>query len=243
MKGQDLTQTLEKSATLPPGPLRRWVLNHDDSWLFIVPYIGLAVVLSIALSLFWLVAIVGAHFALEWLRQVYLAREAGLRLGTLDLLGRVLWELRLDIVLIIFALALAVYMEFTLGVVGLGSATRAGAMAGARAGARFVVIQRVLRGVLLSVDDLAQVARVVLLRKKAAVKDEPPDDDAQDPQAAAPDLTPGWRKPWSRWDYALIGAGALLLALMAAAPLITDHSYESMLLTLTEELHPFPVKD
>jgi hypothetical protein len=34
----------------------RWIQNHDDSRLFAVLYIGLALVLSIVLGLFWLVA-------------------------------------------------------------------------------------------------------------------------------------------------------------------------------------------
>jgi len=120
-------------SSLPQGPVRRWIVQHDDSWLFIVPYIGLAVVLSIAISLFWLVALVVAHFALEWVRQIYEAQNAGDQPGFGGLLLRVLWELKLDLALIVFALVLAVYMEMALGVVGLGAAGRSGAMATARA--------------------------------------------------------------------------------------------------------------
>jgi hypothetical protein len=156
-----MINTVDGQAALPVGPVWRWIMTYDDRWLFIVPYIGLAVLLSIVTGLFWLVAVVAAHFALELLRQHYIARLTQTRPGPIGLLLRVLWELRLDIALIAFALVLALYMELTLGLVGLGSATRAGMMAGAR----FAVIQRLLRVILLSLDDLAQFARVLARRR------------------------------------------------------------------------------
>ena len=56
--------------------LRDWVLNHDDSWIFIILYVGLAVVLSLWISLFWLLVVVAGHFVLEWIRQRHI-RDAG----------------------------------------------------------------------------------------------------------------------------------------------------------------------
>ncbi len=55
----------EPPIQIPAGPLRRWLVMHDDQWTFIVPYIGLAVLLSALISLFWLVVVVAVHFALE----------------------------------------------------------------------------------------------------------------------------------------------------------------------------------
>lgn len=59
--------------TNQPASLARriydWVIRHDDSWLFTVLHIGLAVVLSIWIGLFWLVAVVVVHFAFEIVRQ------------------------------------------------------------------------------------------------------------------------------------------------------------------------------
>jgi hypothetical protein len=214
------------------GSIRSWIINHDDSWLFVVLYIGLAVVLSIAISLFWLVAVVGVHFALEWMRQSTFKPN-----GFGHVLSRVLWELKLDIALILFALVLALYMELTMGVVGLGSAARGGLMGGAR----FLVLQRAIRGILLSLDDLAQVARVVVRSRKR--NGEKPVGEAGDEavQAIEPDDAPsGWRGRWSKGDYITVSFGLICLLLIMAAPLMEHYTLESMLATLASELHPLP---
>jgi len=139
--------------------LRAWVLNHDDSWIFIILYVGLAVVLSLWISLFWLLAVVAGHFVLEWIRQRHI-RDAGV-------LPQVFWELKLDIALILFALVLTLYLEVVFGILGLQAAGRAGAIArvGARGGSRFAAWERTLRGLLLSADDAAQVARAIAMRR------------------------------------------------------------------------------
>jgi hypothetical protein len=205
------------------GPIRRWIVNHDDSRLFIVLYIGLAVVLSIVISLFWLVAIVGAHFALEWIRQRTLQSD-----GFWGVLSRVLWELKLDIALILFALMLALYMELTMGVVGIGAVARSGALTGSR----FLVIQRVLRGILLSLDDLAQVLRVVMRRKRSAAVVEAQTEDVE--------IVSGWRGPWTTGDYLTVGFGGACLVAILCAPLLDHYTVETVVETLLSELHPLP---
>jgi hypothetical protein len=131
------------------GAVRAWILQHDESWLFTISYVGLAVVLSIWISLFWLVAVVGVHFILEWIRQSHFAERSR------DVLRRSLWELKLDGALILFAFALTAYLEVILGMAGLAGASRMGL----QAGARFAGWSRVLRGVLLS---LVSVPTLVL---------------------------------------------------------------------------------
>ncbi|MCG6118758.1 MAG: hypothetical protein MEQ07_11300 [Aquimonas sp.] len=74
--------------------------EHDDRWLFTLAYVGLTVVLSLLISLFWLVAVVAAHAALEW----YALKHRGF---PRQRLGRTLWHLKLDVSLILFARALA----------------------------------------------------------------------------------------------------------------------------------------
>lgn len=131
-----------------PTGIRRWIIDHDDSWLFIIAYIGLAVVLSIWISLFWLVAVVAVHLAFEVVRQKATHEQ------WTTIISQALWELKLDIALVLFALVVSLYMEVVLGVVGLQGVARAGAatQAGLRGGARFAAWQRIIRGVLLSVD-------------------------------------------------------------------------------------------
>lgn len=212
-------------AVLPTAGRRRsavmdWIIHHDDSWLFIGCYIGLAVVLSIVISLFWLVVVVGVHFAFEWVRQRTVARNIG------GVLARALWELKLDIALVLFALALTAYMNVILGVAGLGGAARLGIQAGARSAGW----SRVLRGILISLDDAAQVARVAVTREAGS------DDEPASPAAATV-------APWRRWtlgDHIGIWLGVICLALIVIAPVLTDHDVASLLSALAADLHPFP---
>jgi hypothetical protein len=45
-----------------------WILQHDDRWSFIALYVSLAVVLSMWISLFWLVALVAASIVVATFR-------------------------------------------------------------------------------------------------------------------------------------------------------------------------------
>ncbi len=237
-----------------PQGLRGWIINHDDSWLFLGLYIGLAVVLSIWISLFWLVAVVAVHFLFEWVRQTHLTKHR--RTAFLQ----VLWELKLDIGLVIFALVLSLYMEVVLGLVGLQGATRAGAavQAGAKGGARFAVWEQILRGVLLTVDDVAQVARAVLSgRKKAQAKEN--GKTALTPTAVGEvaseiisssakageeeSLWGDWLKPWGKGDWIAVVLLISCVGLLLAAPLLTDHTWHTIFLTLADELHPYPTDE
>jgi hypothetical protein len=230
---------LRARSTVQLQSVRDWIINHDDSWLFLALYIGLAVILSIWISLFWLVAVVGVHFAFEWVRQ------QTLRSGFGDILLEVLWELKLDIALVLFALALSLYMEVVLGVVGLRSAARMApaAQAGLRSSARFAAWQRIIRGILLSVDDAAQVARAVTVNRSDAAA-EPAESAGTAAGVAAVAATPSthssWRGRWGTGDWISAGLGATCIALILLAPSLTEHNFVSAAVTLAEELHPLP---
>jgi hypothetical protein len=205
--------------------MRDWILNHDESWIFTALYIGSAVVLSIAISLFWLLAVLAAHFAIEWIRQRACAPQG--------VFWRTAWHLKLDLALVLLALVLAVYMEMVLGVLGLGGAIRIAA----QAGPRMAGWSRVLRGVLLSVDDMAQVARAASrLGKKSLSREERPVAETQEDVF---DLHP-WRHPKLGDRVAIfVGVGSLALILMAPLLLPEMSSYR-LLEIMAEEFHPFP---
>lgn len=214
--------------------------------MFIGIYITLAVVLSIWISLFWLVAVVAGHFALEWIRHRHVDP------WTPGVLVRSLWEIKLDIALVLFALVIGVYMEFILGIAGLSSAARAGL----QSGARFAGWQRAIRGVLLSVDDLAHLGRAVIPGKNHDTPQHAPDEsqhvekpNRQRARAAAtkPALTGraiwgGWLARWSLGDRLSISLGIISILLILAASLLTEQSIADTFSIILDELHPYPVE-
>jgi hypothetical protein len=199
-----------------------WIAEHDDSWLFIVLYVGLGLVLTMTISLFWLVAVVAAHAVLEWFALT--------RKGIWDhRAGRVLWHLKLDIGLVLVALWLGLYLELLFGLAGLGAAARAGA----QTAARVVAWQRAIRGVLMTVDEAAHVVKAVATRGGSK----------QTRQAAEPaDAQPPWRRPWSRGDKFAVVFTATWATLIVLSPVLTHHTVESALAVLAADLHPWPSK-
>ncbi len=171
--------------------LRDWVRHHDESWIFVVVYLGLAVGLSVFVSLFWLVVVAGLHFILEIFRQRFY------RVGRKSVVLHALWEVKLDVGLVLLALMLVLYIDLVLGILGIQSAARAAAVtrAGARVGTRAAAWERNLRTFLLTVDEMLRIGHAaVLLRRKRkedlarmAAEPTPPDED---PGKAAPVATP-----------------------------------------------------
>lgn len=206
--------------------MRQWIIDHDDSWLFVIAYIGLAVVLSIWISLFWLIAVVAVHGMLEWVRQRH--DDSEIR----GVLARVLWELKLDIALVLFALVVTVYMEIVLGIAGLSGAARIG-LAG---GARFAGWQKVIRGVLLSLDDAAQLGRAALRRGNGG-------ESVADGAVEDRSIWGGWTGQWAIGDWLSLFLGIASAGLLLMCPWITDHTFASMLSEIAQELHPFPPAD
>ena len=227
----------QNTTTRQSGPVYRWVVRHDDSWVFVALYIGLAVVLSAVISLFWLVVVVGVHFAFELIRQRHLLGEDG------PALAEALWELRLDAALIVFAMAVALYMDFVIGVAGLRLVPRLGRVVsmGARGGTRLAAWSRILRGVLLSVDDAAQFVRALIFRKKRAAQN---DDDADPPGRNLPPQPPSgsWAAPWRMGDYLIAVFFAVSVLLVVLSPLLTCHSAGEAWSLMLSEFHPFPTR-
>jgi hypothetical protein len=228
-----------------------WIIQHDDKWLFVILYVGLAVVLSIWISLFWLVFVVGVHTAFEFIRQVHLQQKPG------RVITEVLWEVKLDLALVIFALALSLYMEMVVEAVSLGLAARLAALSrtsrvasllqgGLRGGVRFAGWQQAFRGVLLSVDDLAQIARAFGRRKsgESALTEVDPEAATVVESITLENLTTSkwgsWGETWGKGDWISVGMAVIFLVLILASPWLTDHTAGSALAVLAEELHPFP---
>jgi hypothetical protein len=216
--------------------VHRWIVRHDDSRLFLVLYISLALVLSIVIGLFWLVALVAVHFAFEHVRF----RHEGKRTGAALLAA--LDGVKLDVGLVLFALALALHMQVVMGLLGLQAASRAGAAAQAgMRGVRFAAWEKVIRGIALSIDDAFQGARAV-----AAVRRKPAASGAEagvgaDAAAVAP--SEGSRTRWITGDVLSLALCAVCLLLILAAPLTASYDgWGAVLRALAAELHPFPAR-
>lgn len=138
-----------------------WIRTHDESWLFVAMYIGFAVVLSVWLSLFWLVLMVGIHFAFELFRQSRVFERP------VAVVSMASWEVRVDIALLLLAFAVSLYMDLIMAILGLQSLGRA-AVATSRVGTRAVAWQRAVRAVVLGFDDVANAIRAIFMRKGGA---------------------------------------------------------------------------
>ena len=219
---------------------REYILDHDNRWSFILAYITLAVVLALWINLFWLAMVVAVHGVFEWVVHRQATRDK------VAILSRVLWELKLDFGLILFGLALEVYMEVVLGVVGLGAAARAAA-----AGGRFAILQNLLRGALLSVDDAAQVVRMVAAKKSGEGADgdldvmSGPEVEEAVVESPVEELEGGrlgpWKGPYSRGDVFSIGFGIFWLVMILLAPyLLADHNWATVWAAIGGQLDPWP---
>ena len=194
----------------------RWIIGHDDSRIFTIFYIAAAVILSVAVGLFWLCVVVSVHFIFELIKKYFEKNSFTL---TLHDCFSALWQVKLDLGLIAFALVIAIYIDVIFGMAGIS----AGARMAATAGARFASWQRIIRGTVLVVDDFAYVAKAVAC-KGSAGKDETSQAD--------PKVTKG--------DLASLVFGITCIFLILISPLLTGQSIEAVYLMIISELHPFP---
>jgi len=214
--------------------LSQWVQDHDESWIFVVVYLGLAVGLSVFVSLFWLVVVAGLHLGLELVRQAFY------RDGSREVILHALWEIKLDVGLILLALSLVLYVDVVLGILGIQSASRAAAATrvGARVGARAAAWERNLRMFLLTVDEMVRIgyAAAMLRRNRRRGEETVP---SPVPSPAAPPHAP-WSRRWGigdRFGLGMLATGVLFISL---APWVTPHDLPQTVALLLGELRPFP---
>ena len=237
------------------GPVPRWIVLHDRSVIFALAYVSLTIFLSVYVSYFWLVALVGLHVALEWLKKGYLGYQRGLHRAAWTV-----WDTKFDIALIFLALTLLSYTGVGAGVAGAQSATRVGLMGGKFSAlwvriapllARFARFGVVLRAMGIRAVDLFFSARVILFRKadmaraskQEAFLEQNPQTGAHQPVPEDSGKIPS-HLPWQR---ALGGYGwfAVLLVVVNSvavllAPVVTEHTYPTLLQTLAAKFHPWP---
>jgi len=237
--------TLTEAHAWRQHPMRAWIVRHDHSLSFAGVYISLTILLSILVSYFWLLALVALHILLEWLKKGYLGYRPGLHRTAWTL-----WDTKFDIALICMAFTLLTYTGIPAGAAGAQSAGRL-ALLGRQMGAltqrasplltRLAKVGALTRAAGIKGIDIFFSARVLLFRK-ADMARAAADEAHLLPLADRP-VIPA-HLPWQE---RLTGGGRFALIVIAInlvaiviSPLITDHSYLSVLQTLGSKLHPWP---
>jgi hypothetical protein len=161
------------------------------------------------------------HGVIEWVAQT----SKGVKNNRLM---HVVWHLRLDITLVVFALWLGVYLESIFGILGIAQ----GAKAGVHTLSKFAAWQNSIKAVLLSLDDVAQVGKAIVTRKKQ------PTPIIEENGFSSKVLQ------IKLWDKVLLFAFIMLILSIVFAPyLASEVSYGYVLNSLINDLKPFPNLD
>lgn len=191
--------------------IKDWIINHDDRWSFVILYVGGAVLLSVFMSLFWVILLMAGNFALKVYRNYLAAKPMPLLTS--------LWQVKLDIGLIFFALVIGLYSDHIFGALGLSQAARAGqAVRSLQMVTRFGIIERGLKIFFLTIDDQARLVNAVVKarKKKKLVVDVPP-EALPEPESSLPSY------PWKfrgKGDIFSLSFGLVCIALLVFAPVI-----------------------
>lgn len=230
----------------------KWVADHDNKKVFIVLYISISLVLSIAISLFWLLFAVLIHFLFE------LVGQSQKQVNGKSVLLESLWETKLDFALVMFAWWLAIYLDFIFGVAGIGAAARVGAQTASRAGqvggkaveasARMAAWSRIIRAVLLSLDDLGNALKAIYQSRarKNQVEEEStgkiPEQKLDPPDETGSLVThsSSWIAKWKAIDYIGVVLFCLCFFLILLAPKLIGVSLPEIIGITVKEFHPWP---
>jgi hypothetical protein len=204
------------------APIGQWCAEHDERNSFIFPYIALSVLLSVMAGLFWLVLLVGVHFGLE----LYRNRNLELR----SRLAHATFGVKLDMTLILLALALTLYMDLLFAALGLRALPRAGAAVGRLSG-RLDSLRRIVRAALMLTDEAVRVTAYFAAARGIT--------------GQAGEAAPVWRphSPWTeRWSLGtriVMGLGAVALLLLLAAPWLSGYGLNGTFAVIIHEFSPF----
>ncbi len=134
--------------------IKQWLIEHDEKTLFTILYIGLSVLLSVFVSLFWLLAIVGVHAIIEYTALKHKREKR--------IFFELFWHIKLDLALVFFALFLSLYIEAMFGLLIAKYGTRF---------ASFLAYQNALRGIFMTMDDMARGVKALftIAKKKQSI--------------------------------------------------------------------------
>jgi hypothetical protein len=203
-------------------PIGRWCAEHDERNSFVFTYITLSVILSLLAGLFWLVVLVGVHFGLE----LYRNRD----LSTRSRMAHATFGIKLDVTLVLLALALSLYMDLLFAAIGLRALPRAGAAVGRLSG-RLPSVRRLVRAALLLTDEVVRVAAYIAAARGIAAAGAKP-DRVWRPHSP-------WTEQWSVGTRLVMTLGVVALILLMGAPWWSGNGVDGTLSILAHELSPF----
>ena len=210
--------------------IKNWIKDHDDRWSFVILYVGGAVCLSVFMNLFWVVMLMTGNFFLKFYRNCLLAMPKPLLTS--------LWQVKLDIALVIFALMIGLYAEHVFAALGLSQAARAGqAVRGLQMATRFGLIERGLKVFLMTIDDQARLVNAVVKARKKKKSGQIVVPEEALPEREEEDVSLPWKK-WGKGDVFSVAFGAVCLCLILMAPVLTGHTYHGLSADIVSQLHP-----
>ncbi|MFP4192821.1 MAG: hypothetical protein ACLFU6_12185 [Candidatus Hydrogenedentota bacterium] len=218
----------------PLGPIRQWILTHDERLSFAAAYVILAVGLSLFVSLFWLLVLVAVHVYLEWLKKRYCgyAGRGHAAIWTL-------WDTKLDLALAMLAFVLAAYAGVSFGVAGAQSAGRAGVLA-----SRLGPLTRGFAAARVILFRLWFAARIIIIRKadmaRAAARGKLAQQQGPGTEMGSIPQVPPWKTEWTKGDWIALIFIIFNIILLVINPFITDQTLVGMFQSFREQLHPWP---
>ena len=195
--------------------IHNWVKEHDDRWSFILLYVGGSVLLSVFLNLFWVILLMGANLILKIVRNLLIHLPMPF--------FHALWQIKLDLALILLSLLFTIYADQIFAALGLAQVARVGQVTrGAQLATRAGAIQRGIRILMMTMDDMTRIARILIKslfsgggKALAATGHELEEAFMED----AGDIAP-WRNP-AKGDVFSLGFAGFCILMIALSPVLT----------------------
>ncbi len=216
-----------------------WIADHDEKRLFLVGYVGLTLLLTIGISLFWLIFLVSIHFFFEVVKKYCDGAKDTSRILTWSA-----WDIKFDLALVTMALVLVVFTEISFGVAGVAGLSRFSGVMARFSGAS--------RGV-LPIKDLILAFRIICTRKldrrnvmqRKLRWSKMQQEAGRDAIKKADCLRLSshrypWQMPWSLTSKIVVGVIVFNLGLVAVVMIFGETPFSEWGPAILNELHPWP---
>lgn len=215
-----------------PNSIYHWIKDHDERWSFILLYVGGSVFLSIFLNLFWVVLLMALNLSLKVVRNLLIKLPMPL--------AHALWQIKLDVALIMLSLLFILYGDQLFAALGLAQVTRTGQVVrGAQMATRAGAIQRGIRVLMMTMDDMTRIARILIksfFRPQGSRVTSTGHELEEAFMEDAGDTTP-WKNP-ERGDVFSLAFGGLCILLIVMSPVLTHKSITDIGAQLFKAVNP-----